>query len=216
VAPKPKEEEKAVQEQPAAAEPATQSSSEKDDTTFQGPDPTGTVCWWTYNPSDGWCYTPTSSWIYNAQTAVYHNNETGKFCQYDGSTGVTTHGTCEPDETGAIHFVPTPADTAPAPAPAPAPAAAAPAPARPASRGSFSARGGAGYSSSATEAPKRPGSARVVDATAQARSADPSFGRSLDSNQVNRFERPRRQLDAMALLKGGNGAGTTRRAADLY
>ena len=82
---------------------------------IQGPDPTGTICWWTYNPADGWCYNPTSSWVYNPTTAVYYDAAAARYCQYDGATGTLIDGECVADGSGGITFVPAKTPAAPAP-----------------------------------------------------------------------------------------------------
>ena len=91
-------EEPAPQEDAPSSEPASDGS-------YKGPDPTGKICGWKLNVADGWSYSPDTSWIYNHVTAVYCDPKTNSFCKYAAETGVVP-GTCQPDASGAIHFVP--------------------------------------------------------------------------------------------------------------
>jgi hypothetical protein len=79
-------------------EPATRNN-------FRGPDPTGEMRDWEFNPRDGWSYTKGSSWLYNHVTQVYFDGARQVYCKYDLTTGLVP-GECVPDKNGDIHFVP--------------------------------------------------------------------------------------------------------------
>ncbi len=169
-----------VQEEPEENAAADANLAE-DVNTFQGPDPSGTVHWWTYNQSDGWCYSPTSSWIYNPQQLVYFDSSTQKYCQYSAETGIIA-GTCEPDMNGLIRFVPTPKEPEVTGQPALQQSAVGNSSARGSLSASYRSSAGAGYSSAAATDPTQP----VLS--------------SLDNNLNSQGRPHRRQLDVTSLL----------------
>ena len=195
---------------PVKAEPkrgSAEPTQPEDDNAFQGPDPTGSLRWWTYNESDGWCYSPASSWIYNPQTAVYFDSSTQTYCQYSAETGIIA-GTCEPDMDGLIRFVPTPKEPVVAGQP-------------PLQQSTFGT--GAGCNSSATEplatAYSRSSVGVGYSSTAAVDPTQPVLS-SLGNNLNSQGRPQRRQLDATSLLGKAHDRPRTSHAQrgvyDLY
>lgn len=96
---------------PASAKPTAQQPGEPaaapDPNVFAGPDPSGAICSWQFNPADGWCYSGDTVWVYNPATQVYFDKESGSSCQYDAAGGHVVRGAMQADpQTGEIHFIP--------------------------------------------------------------------------------------------------------------